>query len=72
MADAEWDAVEKYVRSRQLTRNDVYGWARLIEENDPTALILTSGDAPENSFPETIGRIRIVLKRIPPPVRYGC
>jgi hypothetical protein len=68
----DWVAVDEYVRTRLSSRGDVYGWARLEQAANPAALILADEAAPDDSFPETIGGVRIVLKKGPPPVRYAC
>ena len=66
----QFEAINVYALERLRSRGDVYGWAPLENDEEPSALLLISQDTPADSFPASISGIRLVLKRISPPEVY--
>lgn len=68
---AEFAAVDNYARERLAERGDVYAWAPVEAGDRPRAMLLIAEDADLESFPRSLGGVRIVLKRVSPPQPYA-
>jgi hypothetical protein len=54
-----------------MSRGDVFGWSEGIDEFGPFALLFVDEGADVNSFPATIGGIRIRPEPLPRPELYS-
>jgi hypothetical protein len=63
----QFEPINAYAMDRLKSSGDVYGWAPLEDNEEPSALLLISQDTPLDSFPDNIAGIKLVLKRISPP-----
>ena len=59
-----FEAINSYALERLRSRGDVFGWAPLENDKEPSALLLVAKDSPLDSFPASIAGIKLVLKQI--------
>lgn len=65
----DWSAVDQYVKARAESSADTYGWLRLEDRQDPTALILVKLCSDPSSFPASIGGVRMEIRPVEEPER---
>ena len=68
-SNPNWAAVDAYVRQRFEREGDVYGWAPSNDAERPTAVLLVSEFAAEESFPTAIDEIGVLLRHTSQPER---
>jgi hypothetical protein len=68
----DWEAVDRFVRSRAESQGDTFGWMHAERPSGPCAIILTSSSADVASFPTVIGGVPIEIRRVSEPERHVC
>jgi hypothetical protein len=68
--DSAWREVDLYAQKRREDAGDVFGWLR-SEDDGEVAVILAAMSSDDDSFPQEISGIRVVVKKMRAPEKQA-